>query len=364
MNQHTDLTDPFEALVRAGQLPEDERTDSAVLAARAAVRRAATTETLRTDVLRRRRRRRLGVRAAVASVGLVAAALVVGGVMVDPDDGRPAGTSAAAAVLERAAEAALAEADPVVGPGQYLKYTRVEQHWVADEDDDGAVRTGSDGEPMVVQSRSTSTFWLPYDLDGDDWTVRREHETVRLGSADPALAAREAGMAVTNGTWTQESWSADGSSRYLRTYDPAWYASLSRDPETLMQQILEGDTEDGASEGSGSPYRFQEIHSEILRSALAPADVRAALFRGLAELPGMVVTEGVATLDGRTGTALGTAGSTWQMVFDSRTGAYIGERSTDPDFPMVDGLDADRTTFLTTARLEVVDRAPKGRPSD
>jgi hypothetical protein len=52
-------------------------------------------------------------------------------------------------------------------------------------------------------------------------------------------------------------------------------------------------------------------------------------------------------------------GSTWQMVFDQKTGLYIGERATTPDLPDVPGLDADRITWLTSVTTEVVDHAPR-----
>ena len=357
----TDLpdTDPFLALRRAGDLPDDTATTDAVLAARAAVRRAATTETLHAKVTDVRRRRRLGVRAAVDAAGLVAASLVVGGVVLDPDDGRPTVVSAeAAVVLERAAQTALAESDPVVGPGQYLKLTTVQESWAESSDSKGKVLVGNDGKPVASQTRWTRSIWVPYDVDAD-WTFSEETELLRENSADPRYHLEP--QPWENRTWTDTSWAKDDGGNRLETYDPDWYASLSRDPETLMQQILEGDS----SEGSGSAYRFEEVHSEILRSGLAPADVRAALFRGLADLPGMVVTEGVSALGGREGVALGAADSHFRMVFDAETGAYIGARATDPDFPDdVDGLDADRATFLASYTVEVVDSAPEAEPAD
>jgi hypothetical protein len=156
-------------------------------------------------------------------------------------------------------------------------------------------------------------------------------------------------------TWSQPSWTDPKGRTYLKTYDAAWYATLPRDPSRLLARL---DSE-FRGEGHGLSYRFQEEYSEVLRSGIAPAAVRAALFEGLARLPGMEVQDGVTTLDGRSGVALGAHGSTWQMVFDQKTGRYIGERATSPDFPDVPGIDADKTTWLTSVITEVVDHAPR-----
>lgn len=345
----TDLLDPFSALVAAGALsdPEDS-SDASVLAARAAIRRAATTETLQTRVARRRR---LRTRALVGTAALVAASVVIGGLTLRPDAHNPAGPgSAAAAVLERAAEAAQAEPDLFVTPGEFLKITLVQQSWNSHLDADRKVARGQDGEWAVNQERWTRTIWIPSDVDAD-WTFREHSEVLRNNSSDPRY--RSLPDPDSNRTWTAPSWADDDGGAQIETYDPDWYATLSRDPATLLGQIKGGST----AEGSGTAYDFQEIYSEVLRG-LAPADVRAALFQGLAARDGMVVEKGVTTLDGREGSALGAADSTWRMVFDDATGAYIGERATDPEFPPVAGLDADRTTWLTSVTREVVDSAP------
>jgi hypothetical protein len=104
------------------------------------------------------------------------------------------------------------------------------------------------------------------------------------------------------------------------------------------------------------------VHThEVLRSGLASADIRAALFEGLADTPGMEVHDDVTTLDGRSGVGIGVRGSTRQMVFDQATGLYIGERATAPDFPDVPGLDAEKTIWLTSVSSHVVGEAPSAK---
>src|SRR4051794_29497437 len=95
-----ETVDPWTELAGAGQVPPVP--EDTLLAARAAVRRAANTETLRVKVVRARRRR---VRFALAA-GLVAASVAVGAVQVNLGDHELGISPAAAAVLERAANAA------------------------------------------------------------------------------------------------------------------------------------------------------------------------------------------------------------------------------------------------------------------
>jgi hypothetical protein len=280
----------------------------------------------------------------------VAASVAAGAVKVNLGDHELAVSPAAAAVLERAAVAALTEDDLVAGAGQYLRITLIEQGWGASYDADGSVVTGSDGRPATVQERRTRTIWIPHDVDRD-WIVREGTKVLRYGTTDPAH--RHGG--TTTRTWRQPSWSKPGSSSYLRTYDPDWYAALPRDPQALLGAIA------GAAagrEGSGLAYDFEEVYSEVLRSGMAPAEIRSALFTALADTPGMVVEPSVTTLNGQSGVAIGHEDSTWRMVFDAHTGRYLGERATDPDFPAVAGLDADRTTWLTSVTSAVVNHAP------
>lgn len=344
--------DPWLELERAGDVPAPP--EAALLAARAALRRAATTETLRGDVLQARRRRRHRVRIGVLVAGAVASVIAVGAVRLNVGGHDVGASPAAAVILERAAKATLAESDAVVGRGQYLQVRLVEQSWGSSIGSDGEILKGNDGRLVVQQERRAQTIWVPQD-PSDDWIFREETEVLRRNSADPQY---QYGAEPTR-TWAQPGWNDPNGRSYINTYDPGWYASLPREPEQLLARL----TSDSNAEGSGLAYWFQEVYSEVLRSGVAPADIRAALFEGLADTPGMEVEEGVTTLDGRSGVAIGARGSTWQMVFDQATGQYIGERATDPDFPDVPGLDADRTTWLTSVTTKVVDNAPSAKAS-
>ena len=341
MNVDLEPTDLWDELLRAGEVAP--ASDEVLEAARAVLRRAAGNELQRARQRKARRRLRYGVVAA-AVVGLLAVGVVRLG-------GHQASDSAAAATLRRAATATLAQHDPVVGLGQFLQVRLVEQSWGTAVGQDGSVLVGSDGRPAAFEERHTRTVWIPHDTDRD-WIVRDGTTLLRSATTDPRFThLEEPATALTR----SPSWARRGTTSYIEEWDPSWYATLSRDPHTLLAQVKAADP----GEGHGLAYDFSEIYSEVLRSGLAPAAVRAALFRGLADQPGMIVQGGVTTLDGRHGIAIGVKGGHFAMIFDKSTGLFIGERATDPDFPDVPGLDAAKTTYLTSVTTAVVDHAPK-----
>jgi len=68
----------------------------------------------------------------------------------------------------------------------------------------------------------------------------------------------------------------------------------------------------------------------MLQTGVVPADLRAALYRVLADVPGLQVTEQYANLDGVKGTAYGISqadGYRDELIVDTATGQYIGNRS-------------------------------------
>lgn len=307
---------------------------------------APVTQKVRRPVVRR-----------VAVVGVAAAAIVGLGLARIDIGGHGVGSSpAAAAVLERAADAALTDPALVVKPGQYLKLTLTQETWGAYYGkEDGAankIHVGSDGLPVAYKSRETWQRWIPYETS-DDWIVRERTTPLINVSKDSASYNQASGPDV----YSQPSWSnRGGKGQYLPTYDPAWYAALPRDPDQLLARLKK---DIGAGDDTSPESLYVETFSEVLRSGIAPADIRAILFKTLADRADMQVVKDVANLDGRHGVALQFRGSNWQMLFDAKSGEYIGGRATSPDFPDVPGLDAAKTTFLTTSRAEVVNSAPQ-----
>lgn len=95
----------------------------------------------------------------------------------------------------------------------------------------------------------------------------------------------------------------------------------------------------------------------ILTSGLAPADVRAALFRALADEPQVRIVDGISHVDGRPAIAL-RMGYAQEMLFDQQTGQYVGTQGRGTDFPVIPQVGADQPSTTTIVRTAVVDAAP------
>lgn len=296
-------------------------------------------------------RRSLVVTAAVAVVvGLGLTRIDLGGTSVGA-------TPAAAAVLQKAAGMASAEPDLVVGPGQYLRITLVQQSWNVLTDPDHSPTVGSDGRIDAWQERWTRQIWIPYNTDAD-WTFREHTKVLRSNSTDGIDRARSEADLTGVTTYKRASWSKRGTTGYIPTYDPQWFANLPRDPAEMLPTIRRAIS---PGDGSSSAHLFDEVYSEVLRSGLAPANIRAALFDHLASSPGTKVVDAVTNLEGSPGVAIAYGDAGKQLLFDPANGRYIGERASDPTFPDVPGLDQAKTTFLSSTTTAVVDSAPATR---
>jgi RNA polymerase sigma-70 factor (ECF subfamily) len=293
-------------------------------------------------------RKRTHVRRILVVTVAVAATVALGLTKVDIGGHQVGASPAAAAVLERAADVAIHTSDPVVGPGQYLHVTQVELKWSIVGTEKRAIKIGSDGKPVVYQERTTRQSWIPYDRHGD--------RVIRFGVTPLRNVSRDAkafNAGVPTKTHLRPEAGAKTGHAYSKYDDTDWYAKLPRDPNELKRALM------AIEPGRTMTFYIEDIFNQVLQSGVAPADIRAALFKALAETPGVTMLDGVTNLDDRAGVAIGYRGSNWQMLFDKQTGQFIGNRATWPEFPDVPGIDADKTTWLSTVRSEVVDSAPR-----
>jgi len=103
---------------------------------------------------------------------------------------------------------------------------------------------------------------------------------------------------------------------------PEFIASLPKDPKELYARLKE----DGHTDDSGVLTSARAA----LQSGQFPAEVRANIFRALALLPGLVVTDKKANLDGKEGVALGIKyyEDFTEIIIDPENGDFIGGRDT------------------------------------
>ncbi|MET3919101.1 CU044_5270 family protein [Arthrobacter sp. UYEF20] len=291
-----------------------------------------------------------------------AAALLVGGIIV-ADVVRPSGpgaTAEAAEVLNNAAAATIRTSDPVVGPGQYLKIETTELT--------GGGMQAADGSDISWQETAGGQVYVPADREGE-WVWNRE-ERVPLESSSEAAKAAAAEMRkrVASSLWPEGQPRPVG---IQRAPGGAFYGnkptviigtplkeagSLPRDPQALLDIIYE------RTKGAGKSPEAEAFVTiaDGLRTGVVPADLRAALYKAAALIPGVTVGDRQATVDGRTGIAIGIpspdGGARQDIIIDPTSGLVIGEQDVLlKDYP---GSPAGTVSTWTSVRTSVVDSAP------
>jgi len=336
-----------------------ERDPDDVIRGRAALLRAIDAPSAPTPA-RHPRRPWILVGSAVAATCALTGVFVFGGALGAPVGADPA----AAAVLGSAATAARSVVDPVVGPGQYLEI-RTDAVYAASgttEADAEVVRRERDGNieegdlTSFLQS-NVQALWVPFDR-ADDWIeVRCAGVPVQTFGPRSETLVTEWEAAGTDG----RSVFPGGETEYgapITMFDADSAADLPRDPRQLLERIYQ-------ENGDAGPSRDGEALvwiADRLRAGTVPADLRSVFYETAALIPGVTITEEQATLNGRTGTAIGRDedknGFRQDIIIDPETGAFIGERQVllRPGADMPAGT-AIGSTSVTTS---VVDAAPEG----
>jgi hypothetical protein len=285
-----------------------------------------------------------------------AAAAVLAGVLVAADvlvpGAHTGATAQAAEVLRNAAAATIRTSDPVVGPGQYLKIDTTALY--------GGSAVTADGTQVSWQEKTGGQVYVPADRDGE-WVWNREESVPVEFSSEAAKA---------EATRLQEKTPSDmvGIQRAPRgafyggeqvivggmALDQA--AGLPRDPQALLDLIHE------RTKGAGKSPEIKALGTitAALRTGVIPADLRAAFYKAAALIPGVTVVDKQATIDGRTGIAIGIpspdGGTRQETIIDPATGLLIGERNVLlKDYP---GFPPGTITTWTSVRTSVVDSAP------
>ncbi|GAA1340258.1 CU044_5270 family protein [Saccharothrix algeriensis] len=343
-------------------LNADTRTDERVIAGARVALIAATGEQGETEVTttREARRRRSGWRWLAGAAAV--AVLVAGGQVVQTVSfGRnpaPAGAEAVA-TLDRAATSSIGVLDEEVGPGQY-RYVATRAWWMASAH-------GGEGRDFARLAENVLETWAPAN-PRDEWLLRRDVTGNQRWVVGTEEQARAAGVS-TDGGWPEGEWRAPCGDFYARSPEqwctdrgswqnptPEWQAGLPTDPDALFERLA-------ADAPGDSDAELLVYAADALRSGLVRKDVRANIYKALAKLPGLQVTEQQANLDGRTGTALGVddGKERQDIIIDPETGQFIGERQ-------VAGADMDlfkagtvlAFTSVTTGVVDTIGAKPAG----
>lgn len=295
------------ALSRAG----DEPVQFDVAAGRAALAAALRT---RTPVAEHRPRRRGRWLAAAAAV----AVLTAGGLAASTVD-RSGGPSAnAAEELIKAADLAARVVERPVASGQF-RYVRSRYEGIMVEY----------GGTKASYTDMVQEEWVPADRR-DEWMFRNKINSVKWlpgheGDGKPEAATSFKDGAEFRAKCGNYSYFAEGQPdrctvASFHNPSPEFVAALPKDPKELLAKLR--------AEGQDNDAGAFMAAVEALRSGRYPAEVRANIFRALALLPGLVVTDKRANLDGKEGVALGKKyyDDFTEIIIDPANGDFIGSR--------------------------------------
>jgi hypothetical protein len=262
-----------------------------------------------------------------AAVGTVAA-VVAGFVVVQSVSfgNAPVATAAAAEVLNKAADR-IGASDPVVAPGQYLY---IETHrW------DMATIEG-DGRMVSYLQESMTQTWVPHDRTQEwlqrsyatgkrEWLQGNEADLRAMGIDPDDRSVEEVrarcGDFYPEGGMQPCEW--EGS---WQNPTPEFVAELPSDPHELYEELLDVAEEDG-DDAATTVLGFVD---DAIQRGLMPASLRANLYRALAFVPELEISDQNANLDGRVGIGLGVDKNGWreELIIDPETGQFIGGRTT------------------------------------
>jgi len=309
------------------------------------------------SAIRRPVLRRIGYTAACTAV---VATLVTGLIMSDLvglAGWRGGADPAAAAVLREASALAIATSDPVLAPGQYLRVDTTAVY-------SGTAAAEPDNRQIGFLTISEDQLYIPADLS-EDWVWMRGMRKPYQSFGPESEAAMEAEWAERldrRGTPDyQENVRAPGGAFYGGSGpDLAMLDTLPRDPYQLLNNIYRTNLGQSPSP-DGSAFEWIR---RTLRSGGVPADLRGALYEAAAMIPGVTVTEGAATLNGRTGIAIGRnePDTAWRqdLIIDPKTGELIGERNVVVEYDGASLFPAGTTEGWTSITTTVVNEAPSG----
>jgi hypothetical protein len=255
--------------------------------------------------------------------------------------------SAAAESLNAAADK-VQTVDQPLAPGQY-RYIATHAWWMT-----------SAPEFSYLEENLLET-WVPADQK-QDWLLRRGVTGARewvVGSEEKALAEgypiNEDGGSDGERKAPCGDWYAKDEGKKPCSQPGSWQtpnaeflAALPRDPDELYDRLL-------TDVGDRGETHIVTYVADVLRSGLVPADLRAALYRALAKVPGLEITEQVANLNGQKGTSYGILedGTRADLIIDPATGQFIGEREVAVDgFESIPAGTVMEYTSVTTAVVD------------
>jgi hypothetical protein len=291
--------------------------------------------------------------AATATVAAVVAAVLVVQT-VQSGDNLP---SAAAVEGLNSAANKINSVDEPLAPGQY-RYIATHAWWM------------SIGKKYSYLAENLLETWVPAD-EKQDWLLRRDVTGKRKWISGTEEEAKADGIRIDDGASSEGEWRAPCGDWYAenegkkpcttpgtwQTPNNEFMAALPRNPDQLYNRLRN----DTAGHGSDENLEMLAYVADLLRSGLTPADLRATLYRTLAKIPTLEITEQVANLDNQKGTAYGisTNEKRQDVIIDPTTGQFIGERQiTEEDYNNLPAGTVIEYTSVTTTITTTIGKKP------
>ena len=280
------------------------------------------------------------------AVGMsLAAAAVVTGLVATNIVGFGTTDKAVASVLHESAEAAIRTSDPVVGPGQYLRIDTTAVN--------STTTAGDDGDTSYL-TIATDSLFIPAN-QADDWVwARGATKPYKTFGPDSETAAAKAPAGTAELVRAAGGTFYAGSPRSGSTEAETW----PTEPRALLAAIRDETTGQGVS----SDDEALTYIIDTLSQNPVPAETRSALYEAAALIPDVEIQDDRASLNGRTGVAIGRtdgeANTRQEMIVDPSTGDFIGQRRVllSPE----SGMPAGTITTWTSSSTTVSDTAPEG----
>jgi hypothetical protein len=292
------------------------------------------------------------------AAAVITTAAVVTGVLVlqaAPFGDQPTAPRAVADVLTRAADR-IGATDPTVGPGRYLYLESHEWNLVSAE-------LGSTA--LYYLEESLTQTWVPHDRSEEwmrrssitgkrKWIQGSDADLAELGNLDrpmEELRARCGDFHLEQGV---EPCDGDGT---WQEPTLAFVAALPTDPRELYDELVDA-LED---EDIGVELAILDFVQDAINRGLLPGELRASLYRALALMPGLRISDRDVNVDGRMGIALGAkgAGRVQELIIDPASGQFIGEReTTTKGYGPISAGSVTSHTSLTTAVVDELGELP------
>jgi hypothetical protein len=233
----------------------------------------------------------------------------------------------ASEVLRATAEKSMNFTDPVPGTGQYLLVS-THANWLVAGD---GIKPHLVPQNIDVYVPSDANQEWVLDRDWGDKETRREVVRAQYGD-------------FYDSPWTvvglqeMETMPRDGKALYEHFNSQYQGGSASRDEDNFVRI------------------------TDLLRTGLVPADLRAGLYEALALVPGVSVSEKQKNFDGTSGIAIGRTealrgGERSEIIVDPNTGLVIGER--DVMTIAAFGFGINNVTGHTAIDYQIVDSVPE-----